>query len=251
MEFGIFIFLILAGIVAGIVSVVSSMASLVSYPALLMVGVSPVYANMTNTAALIFTGGGAALSSLKEIKATWRKYLWILALAMAGALCGSLLLTAFPGKVFEKLVPFFVLLSALLFLLSHDKNAYKREQLTGVKKLAAYFGIFLSGLYTGYFGAAAGVLLLFVLTKVTDDDFIVQNAFKNVIGSLGNLIALLVFIFTSKVYWNRAIPLAIGLFIGGYLGQKLIHYLPLKLVKWITFVFAIFLALYLGYQAYM
>ncbi|WP_405077067.1 TSUP family transporter [Lactobacillus jensenii] len=69
------IFLIGAGILAGIVSVVSSMASLVSYPALLLAGVAPVYANVTNTAALIFTGLGSAVSSMKELKSSWHKYI--------------------------------------------------------------------------------------------------------------------------------------------------------------------------------
>ncbi|MDK7326501.1 TSUP family transporter, partial [Lactobacillus mulieris] len=67
---------------------------------------------------------------------------------------------------------------------------------------------------------------------------------------LGNLIALIIFLFTSKVYWIKAIPLAIGLFIGGFLGQMIIKYLPVKAVRIITFIFAIFLAVYLGWQAY-
>lgn len=55
---GTIIFLIFAGILAGVVSAVASMASLVSYPALLIAGAPPVMANITNTAALIFTGFG-------------------------------------------------------------------------------------------------------------------------------------------------------------------------------------------------
>lgn len=83
--------------------------------ALLLAGVSPVYANMTNTAALIFTGMGSTLSSWKELRTSWRSYLRLMLVSLVRALVGSLLLVKFPGKIFEKLVPFFVLFSAFLF----------------------------------------------------------------------------------------------------------------------------------------
>ncbi len=250
-ELWLFLFLVLAGIVAGIVSVISSMASLVSYPALLLAGVSPVYANMTNTAALIFTGVGSTLSSWKELRTSWRSYLRLMLVSLVGALVGSLLLVKFPGKIFERLVPFFVLFSAFLFLMS-GKQASNSEVVQGRwARLLVHIGIFVSGMYTGYFGAAAGVLLLLMLSEISPDNFIVKNAFKNVIGSCGNLIALLVFALTARVYWEKAIPLAIGLFIGGYIGQRCLKYLPVKLVQKITFTFAVLLAAYLGYQAYL
>ncbi|MCZ9599691.1 sulfite exporter TauE/SafE family protein [Lactobacillus mulieris] len=243
----VFIFLVAAGILAGIVSVVSSMASLVSYPALLLAGVSPVYANVTNTAALIFTGMGAAASSVKELKKSWRNYIKYIILILIGAVIGSFLVVIFPGKIFEKLVPFFVLFSAFLFLVSGKKiTCQKRED----NQLIAQIEMFAAGVYTGYFGAASGILMLIALLSVSKDNFVVVNAVKNVIGSLGNLIALVIFLFTSKVYWSKAIPLALGLFIGGFLGQKIIKFLPVKAVRVITFIFAVFLAIYLGWQAY-
>lgn len=214
------IFLIGAGILAGIVSVVSSMASLVSYPALLLAGVAPVYANVTNTAALIFTGLGSAVSSMKELKSSWHKYIKYIILISIGAAIGSFLVVIFPRKIFEKLVPFFVFLSAFLFLMSGKKSTYQRK---ANNQFLAKIEMFAAGVYTGYFGAAAGILML---------------------------IALIIFLFTSKVYWIKAIPLAIGLFIGGFLGQMIIKYLPVKAVRIITFIFAIFLAVYLGWQAY-
>ncbi|KRL63140.1 sulfite exporter TauE/SafE family protein [Lactobacillus psittaci] len=247
----IFTFLIFAGIIAGIVSVVSSMASLVSYPALLLSGVAPIYANITNTAALIFTGLGAAVSSVKELKKSWKKYLAYIVLILIGALIGSFLVVIFPSKIFEKLVPFFVLFSAFLFLVSGKKATFSKKISGKMGILISQMGMLIAGIYTGYFGAASGVLMLIVLMAVSNDDFVTVNAVKNIIGSLGNLVALLVFLFNKSVFWDKAIPLAIGLAIGGYLGQIIIRYLPLKQVRIITFTFAIILAIYLGYQAYL
>src|SRR5215470_14764278 len=59
--------LVAAGVAGGVVSTVVGLASLVSYPALLAVGLPPLSANMTNTVSLLFTGVGAAVGSRPEL----------------------------------------------------------------------------------------------------------------------------------------------------------------------------------------
>ena len=59
--------LFLSGVVAGVVSVVVSLASLITYPVLLAAGLPPVAANVTNTVSLVFTGIGAAFGSRREL----------------------------------------------------------------------------------------------------------------------------------------------------------------------------------------
>lgn len=251
MTIGIFIFLVIAGVLAGMVSAIASMASLVSYPALLIAGAAPVIANITNTSALIFTGIGSTLSSLKEMKGHWKELAKYAVVMGIGAVVGSLLLVIFPGKIFEKIVPFLVLLSGGMLIISgNPKLTTLAQNKTSKTKFFAYIGMIFCGIYTGYFGAAAGVINLIVLPYLSDAKFITINAMKNILGSLGNLIALCIFISGGKVNWSFTIPLAIGLFIGGYLGQKTIKYLSAKLVRWITAFFSVILAGYLLYSAF-
>src|ERR1039458_7816297 len=58
--------LLVTGIAAGIVSTVASLASVVSYPVLLALGLPPLSANVTNTVSLLFTGVGATAGSRPE-----------------------------------------------------------------------------------------------------------------------------------------------------------------------------------------
>lgn len=74
-----FAFLIIAGFAAGLLASVAGLASLVSYPALLAVGLPPVIANVTNTTALIFSGIGSTVSSLRELHGHWKNYWFLLA----------------------------------------------------------------------------------------------------------------------------------------------------------------------------
>lgn len=247
------IFLIIAGIVSGVVSAVASMASLVSYPALLIAGCSPVVANITNTAALIFTGPGVLLASAKKMRGHWKEFGFYCLFLLTGAVAGGLLLIAFPGKIFEKIVPFLVLFSSVGLMLTNGRKASenKPKKKTRGKVILAYIGLFLGGMYSGYFGAAAGVIHLICINYLSDDEFYVVNAMKDIVGALANLVALVVFIFGAHVNWLMAILMAVGLFIGGYLGQYSIRFLSLRIVSWITFAFSIVLAGWLFYTAYL
>lgn len=246
------IFLILAGIVSGVVSAVASMASLISYPALLVAGCPPVIANITSTAALIFTGPGVLLASAKKMKSHWREFAKYAAFLLTGAVLGSILLIIFPGRVFERLVPFFVLASSIALVSGNKKKAHRKaKHRTKFKNTLAYIGLFVGGMYSGYFGAAAGVIHLICINYLSDDEFYTINAMKDLVGALANLVALIIFIFGSTVDWLKAIPLAIGLFIGGFVGQWSVRYLSLRIVSWITFGFSLILAAWLFYSGYI
>ncbi|MFQ7322266.1 MAG: sulfite exporter TauE/SafE family protein, partial [Lactobacillus delbrueckii] len=135
-------------------------------------------------------------------------------------------------------------------LLLYSGRQKQPKQATKLGRIGAYFGLFVAGIYAGYFGAASGVLTLIFLTALSDSSFVVINAIKSVIGSLANLVALALFAFKGVVNWPVAFPLAIGLFIGGYFGQKMIKYLKPAWVRWITACFSVLLAIYLGWRAW-
>lgn len=126
MSLGNFIYFIIAGVFGGLLSSVAGLASLASYPALLLAGIPPVVANVTNTASLIFAGIGATLSSRKELRGEGRMMALLLAIALSGGIFGSFLLLVESPKTFEHVVPFFILLSGILLLISRRNGTGKQ-----------------------------------------------------------------------------------------------------------------------------
>ncbi|MDF7639397.1 sulfite exporter TauE/SafE family protein [Lactobacillus sp. ESL0791] len=251
MSLGEIIFILFGGVAGGLLSSVASMASLASYPVLLAVGIPPVYANVTNDAALIWTSIGSTISSTKELKGHWKQVGFYSLFTVVGSLIGCLLLLSFPAKVFEKLVPFFIAGSGIMVLASskhHSLEPHKKPLWQQIFYIAA---LLVMGIYSGYFGAAGGVIVLVLLTYITDEKFIVVNAIKNVICGLANLVALIVFIFTSHIYWLQVIPLAVGMFIGGYLGMGILRHVPAKAVRIFIACLAFCQASYFFWQAYL
>lgn len=257
MTFSIFAFLLIAGIGAGLTATLAGLASLVSYPALLAIGVPPVIANVTNTAALVFTGVGSAVSSLPELRGR-SKFLWRLILIVSlGSIFGSALLLIAPASTFEKIVPFFIIAAGLLLLFSGKLPTQEHRPGEPVKTLtfrqeaAQTIVIFVTGAYAGYFGAAAGVVMLATLTLTVDQPFIVSNSMKNLTGFAANAIATVIYAFTTKIEWLMVIPLGIGLFIGGYIGPIIARRLPVQLLRVIIAALAFLLAAKLFAQAYL
>lgn len=92
------------------------------------------------------------------------------------------------------------------------------------------------------------MLAIFSIGSTTK--FTVYNALKNVSLGLSNLVATLIYAFESHIYWLLVIPLGAGLFLGGYLGPKIVRLIPEKPLKLCVGVGALILAISLFIQAY-
>src|SRR5215470_19393696 len=106
-----------AGVAGGVVSTVVGLASVVSYPALLAIGLPPLSANMTNTVALLFTGLGAAAGSRPELtgQATRIRRLGLITALGGGA--GAALLLVTSSQTFVRVAPALIGAASLVLLL--------------------------------------------------------------------------------------------------------------------------------------
>lgn len=119
-------------------------------------------------------------------------------------------------------------------------------------KLLWLAGLLIMGMYSGYFGAASGVVVLIVLTYMENkENFLVVNAMKNVVCGFANATAFFIYLFTSRIYWDRAIPMAVGMLIGGWVGPRLLRHLNSHKVKIFIALLAFIQAGYYFYTAYL
>jgi uncharacterized membrane protein YfcA len=241
--------LFLAGIGAGLSGSIAGLASLFSYPALLAVGLSPLTANVTNTVALVFSSIGSVGGSGPELRdRDRRRTTRHLAVATAGGLAGGLLLIATPPTAFEKVVPVLIGLGAMSVLLprrtaGHDRHPAREPRWL----LPVLFGI---GVYSGYFGAAAGVLLLALYLAATSDTLPVCNALKNLVLGVSNGVAAILFVLTTHIDWIAVPALALGLLAGGWAGSTIVRHAPVRPLRWLIALAGAGLAIRLGIQQY-
>src|SRR5437763_9859460 len=149
-----------AGVVAGVLSTVVGLASLVSYPALLLAGLPPVAANVTNTVALVATGIGAAAGSREELAGQGRLVARLCAVSATGGAAGAVLLLTTPARVFEVVVPVLIAGASVLVLVGPRLRRAAAPQAAPPTPRRGYPPGAPPGPSGGYSGAAAGVLTL-------------------------------------------------------------------------------------------
>lgn len=254
LDFGL---LVLAGLGAGLVGSVAGLASLISYPALLATGVPPLTANVTNTVALVLSSVGSVSASRPELRGQRARLVRLSVAALLGGAAGAALLLLTPSSAFERIVPWLIAGASAAMLIQRPPRdlaaAAAAAEEAGRTHADPWWlpGVtFAVGIYGGYFGAAAGVLLLATYLLATGEGLPRSNALKNVVLGVANAVAAVGYIVLASIAWAAAIPLAIGLFGGGLLGPRVVRRAPQTLLRRVIAVAGIGLAIRLGIQAY-
>ncbi|MGA8207468.1 MAG: sulfite exporter TauE/SafE family protein [Candidatus Dormiibacterota bacterium] len=241
-----FVVLLVAGALAGVVGSAGGITSLISYPALLLIGIAPLPATFTNSVALVACWPGSALTSRPELQnqGPWLRR-WIPVVA-AGSAVGAVLLLSTPAGLFDRVVPFLVALAALALLLQPQLSAWQRSHaLLGNRKRLLPLGLFSLSAYNGYFGAGAGVMVLVLLLLLVDQHFPKANALKNMLVGAASVVAAVAFIFFGTVKWTAVAPLALGLFVGSTIGPFLARRIPSNWLRVVVALSGLGLALHL------
>jgi uncharacterized membrane protein YfcA len=245
-----FLLLVGAGVAAGLSGSIAGLASLFSYPALLVVGLPATAANVTNTVALAFSTIGQAANSRAELDGqgpVLRRYVPV---TVGGGAAGAGLLLVTPPGTFERIVPFLVGSAAvvLLFQPRIRAAAVRRCSHHGGAGVAA--GLFAVAVYGGYFGAAAGVLMLALILVGLPVGLARGNALKAVLLGLANTAAAVGFALLGPVDWGAVLPLALGLLVGGWCGPAVVRRLPADALRVAIALAGIALAVGLAVDAY-
>ncbi len=243
------LFLVVAGVGAGLTGSIAGLASLVSYPALLAIGVPPVTANVTNTVALMGNTVGSAAGSRPELRGQRARLLRLCAITAVGGAAGSALLLLTPEGTFAYIVPFLIGGASILLLFS-PRLAERAGRGDGGLTAGTATGAFLVAIYGGYFGAAAGVIMLALLSAAWAQPLARTNAAKNIVTGAANLVAAVVFAFTGSVLWPAAAALCLGLVAGSFVGPAVVRRLPAAPLRVAIALAGMGLAVTLAWQAW-
>lgn len=241
--------LLAAGTAAGLMSTVMSLASLVSYPVLLALGLPPLVANVTNTVSLVLTAVGSAAGSRPELAGQQSRIRRFGAVTALGGAAGATALLLAPAQTFQLVVPFLIAAASVLLIIQpRIKRLSARPD--GERSIALNVALFGAAVYVGYFGAGGGVLLLAVLGVMVDEALARVNAIKNVVSGLANFVAAAGFAIFAPVRWSFVLPLAAGFLIGGWTGPKIVRRMPAAGLRIAVALAGVALAIRLGLDAY-
>jgi len=215
---------------------------MVTFPALLALGIPPINANATSTVALWPAAVGSMWGYRDELRGSRP---WAIGFALPSLLGGALgawLLLETPPHAFARLVPWLVLGATALFVIQRplmrwfathrDAQQPTDAELTARRPPSAILVYqFFVGIYGGYFGAGVGILMLAALGFMGLGSIHRMNGLKNWGGLCMNAVAAGMFAFTSLVSWPFALTMAVGATIGGYMGSRTAQLVPQEMVR--------------------
>jgi uncharacterized membrane protein YfcA len=221
--------LAIAGVVAGAINAVVGSGTLLTYPLLIAHGLPPVIATGSNTLGMFPAGTAAAFGYRRELRGRGRTLAPYVIAISVGALIGASLVVLLPAAVFTVIVPWLILLACALVVV--QPRLLKLLASHGItpdtlSSWALIPALLLTGCYVGYFGAAAGIVMLVLLSLMYDANLQNSNAAKNLLGGAGNLAGAAVFVLAGQVSWDAALVIAAGATIGGLVGAPFARQLP-------------------------
>jgi uncharacterized membrane protein YfcA len=230
--------IIAAGLGAGVLTSTVGVASLISFPALIALGIPPVVANASNTIGLLPGAMSGSFGYRRELREVSRRTTIVVVLTCAiGAIGGAALLLALPAGVFAAAAPWLILFTCLIVGVQpwisgrlRSRRAAPHENRTVITPAITFFAA-LTGVYGGYFGAGAGVMMMAVLGLGLDLELRILNGLKTLSLLAANLVASVIFVFVADLNPTAILLLAIGSVAGGYVGSHIGRRIPSGLLR--------------------
>ncbi|HEY7926643.1 MAG: sulfite exporter TauE/SafE family protein [Candidatus Dormibacteria bacterium] len=221
-----------AGLLAGMINAAIGSGSLLTFPMLLAAGYSPLVANVSSTVGLIFGSFSGSFGYRRELAGQGHRVLQLGGFALVGGLTGAFLLLLLPASIFRGVVPVLVLFAVALVIAQPWLAAALEHRRGGrAGTLALRAGVFATGVYGGYFGAAQGVLLIGILGVLIADRLQRLNGLKTMLATIINGTASVVFVILAPVAWQAVLVLGATSLVGGQLGAHVGRRLPPRLLR--------------------
>jgi len=219
-EIGLYLVLIGAGFMAGIINTIAGGGSFLTLPALMMFGLDPKIANGTNRVAVLFSSGSAVATFRKHGHLDQHLAKRLTLPTMLGVPIGALLAVYLPATAFEPLFGAIFLLMAVV-LIMNPKRITEASSITNKSKRWIWPIFFSIGIYVGFIQAGMGILVLLAMSLLTSGDLVASNGVKNFIAFLVTLTATAVFAYYGMIRWLPGLVMAVGNLAGGFVGAKL------------------------------
>ncbi len=237
LSFLFIVMLIGAGFFAGFINTIAGGGSMLTLPALMIMGMPADIANGTNRVGIILQSTAGAAKFHQKGKLEPSTIIPTLAPTLSGALFGSLLASYLPVMWLKPALLTTMLAMAVIMLIKPSVVAPPpgTAVYTLKERPAAWVGLFIAGLYGGFIQAGVGFILITALAGGLRYDLVRANALKMAITVVVSLVALTVYILRGQVLFIPGLVLAIGMVAGALASVQFAINVPQYVLKWVMF----------------
>ena len=215
------LFLMVMGFMAAFVDSVVGGGGLISLPAMLFTGVSPVVALGTNKVASVMGAFTSFAAFIRSGKVNFDLIKILFPLSFIGSLTGVIVVRQIPPDFLRPLVVVMLIAVTIYSLVRKDWG--ETSTYHGMTKRMLYISsavAFIFGFYDGFFGPGTGSFLLFAFLCV-GFDFLGSAANARALNFASNIAAALLFSYFGVVNYVYAVPMGIAMIAGAWCGSKM------------------------------
>lgn len=222
--------LVLAAFVAGFVDSIAGGGGLVTVPALLLAGASPIEALATNKLQGSFGSATATVSYARAGHVRLQDQAGMAVISLVSGAAGALVAHLVPVEVLRIFMPVVLVAVALFFALkpglSDGDRARRLSQgafsLTAVPLIAAY---------DGFFGPGTGSFFMLGFVMLAGYGVLKATAHTKLLNFASNIGSLAVFVFSGATWWIVGLSMAAAQVAGAALGARLAMRIGARLIK--------------------
>jgi uncharacterized membrane protein YfcA len=230
-----------AGLLGGMLNAVAGGGSFITLPALIFIGVPPISANATGTAALLPGYIVSAWRFRRDITLpSGMSFISITCIACLGGYLGATILLAMSDRLFSVLIPWLILLATAAFVIgpwllrkkiSSFESQRQQGRVSSCRQFLIGLTLFVICVYGGYFNGGLGIILLSALGLMGFSSLHGMNGVKNIISALLTAVSVVVYSLGDAIALREFLLLGVMAAVGGYLGSVLSYRLPPAMLR--------------------
>lgn len=216
------ILITVVGFIAGFVNTLAGGGSIITLPAMILVGLDPTVANATNRLGIVLSAVSAAAGFKSKKVSVLPFSLYVGIAATIGAVFGAMIAVEFDKKLFNRVLALLMIVIVVLMVLQpRMKRVIDQEFLTGKPLWITLIVFLILGVYGGFINAGMGLLMILWLNIFNGMNLIRTNATKVLVTAIYTSAALVVFIWNDLIDWFIGLLLAFGNMVGGWMAARL------------------------------
>ena len=222
--------LVLAAFLAGFVDSIAGGGGLITVPALLLAGASPVETLATNKLQGSFGAGTAALSYARAGQVDLRSQAGMALVSGLAGGAGAMVAHLIPAEVLRVLMPVILVAVALFFALKPGLSDQDRAERMA-PAVFTFTAVPLIAAYDGFFGPGTGSFFMLGFVLLAGYGVLKATAHTKLLNFASNLGALAVFAFSGATWWAVGMAMALAQIAGAALGARLALRIGARLIK--------------------
>ncbi|MTI13690.1 sulfite exporter TauE/SafE family protein [Sansalvadorimonas verongulae] len=232
--------LLLAGVAAGFINTVAGGGSMLTLPALMLLGMPADIANATNRVGVMFQSITGLTGFHRQNKLDTGSMVSIVVPTLIGAAVGAGLAAWLPAEVLKPVLLGSMMIMALVMVIRPSTMRPSGDHVRSVSSHPqSVLMLFLAGVYGGFVQAGVGFMLLAALAGGLRYDLVRANALKILCTGAFTLVALGIFIWNDLVLWVPGLILAFGCSLGAHFSVKFAVSASQKTLGWILFTMVV------------